>query len=605
MPLKIGNYVRVSTEEQANIVDGSIDSQQHRIRGYIELKNHQEKGWGKVVEIYIDDGYSAKDTKRPAYQRMIRDLRTGKINLILVTDLSRLSRNIADFCKLLEELSVYKAKFLSIKEQFDSSTPAGEMMLFNMINLAQFERKQTSERVSLNFHSRALRGLSNGGCDLLGYDRDPTNSGKFIVNEEEAIVVRRVFELYLESRSLAETARRLMDEGRRPKVHAEKRARLARDGKWTIYSVRTILKNMAYIGIREINKHNKHEDQDHLKPWQKYQLVPAAWQAIVSKEIFDDVHSALMEGLAVEKQRLSFADKRVFLLSGIIRCEACGHALVGQTSHSKNKVHRYYGHSKIDKKDKPCTIKNLRADDVEKAVLNHLNEILTRSGHLNKIENNINSYLMASNDDLKKDRELKEKVLRELDLEIDSALKFQFSMANGSQAFQLVAEKMEKMAEKRKLLKTSLEAINDRINVSGDARAAKFTLEDNLKKFNRGWKKATPIVQKRLLRRMLDCLVYTNDGFKAFYHIEGQDESNNQQKHSKMTEGQSPLATSFLNVNQTLRRALTASNLTVGSASDFANGAPCMTRTCNPQVRSLILYPIELRAQNRTLIQLT
>ena len=572
MSLKIGAYVRVSTEEQANIVEGSMDSQQHRIKGYLELKNHQEKNWGKIIEIYIDDGYSAKDTKRPAYQRMIRDLRTGKINLILVTDLSRLSRNIPDFCKLLEELSVYKAKFLSIKEQFDSSTPAGEMMLYNMINLAQFERKQTSERVSLNFHSRAMRGLSNGGCNIHGYDRDPTNSGKFIINEEEALVVRRVFELYLDSRSLAETARRLMDEGHRPKVHAEKRARLARDGKWTIYSVRTILKNMSYIGIREINKLNKNEDQNHLKPWQKYQVVQAAWPAIVSTKDFEFVKSALAEGLTIEKQRLSFADKRVFLLSGIIRCEVCGHALMGQTSHGKNKAHRYYGHSKIDKGDKPCSVKNLRADDIEKAVLNHLDEILSKSGHLNKIETNMKNFLMVTNEDMKKEKEMKENTLHALEMEIDSALKYQFSVDAKSQTAILMTEKLEKMAEQRKLLKTSLEAIKDRLYASGDARAARLTLEDNLEKFKRGWKKAAPIVQKRFLRRMIDCLIYTTEGIKTFYHMDIMEESHNQQKNIKMAGGEHPLAIAFLGINQLLRRALASSNLLIKNASDFANG---------------------------------
>ena len=112
---KIGIYVRVSTEEQAQVADGSIESQQHRIKSFIDIKRLQEKDWGKVVDTYIDDGYSAKSTNRPAYQRMIRDLKLGKINLILITDLSRLSRNISDFCELYKELGKYKANFLSIK----------------------------------------------------------------------------------------------------------------------------------------------------------------------------------------------------------------------------------------------------------------------------------------------------------------------------------------------------------------------------------------------------------------------------------------------------------------------------------------------------------
>ena len=119
---KIGIYVRVSTEEQAQVVDGSIESQQYRLKSFVELKKVQDNHWGKVVETYIDDGYSAKDTRRPAYQRMMKDIRAGKVNLILVTDISRLSRNIHDFCVLLKDLEDRKAKFFSVKEQFDTST---------------------------------------------------------------------------------------------------------------------------------------------------------------------------------------------------------------------------------------------------------------------------------------------------------------------------------------------------------------------------------------------------------------------------------------------------------------------------------------------------
>jgi site-specific DNA recombinase len=574
MQLKIGAYIRVSTEEQANIVDGSLDSQQHRINGYIDLKNHQEKNWGKLVDAYIDDGFSAKDTKRPAYQKMIRDLRIGKINLILVTDLSRLSRNIADFCKLQEELAAYKgAMFLSIKEQFDSSTPAGEMMLFNMINLAQFERKQTSERVSLNFHSRALRGLSNGGCNILGYDRDPGNSGKFIINEAEAILVRRVFELYLDSRSLSETANRLMEEGHLPKVHSLKRARLARDGKWTLYSVRSVLKNMAYIGIREINKNNRNENQSYLKPWQQYQTVQAAWPAIVSKTVFDDAEKSLEEGRILENQRLSTAETRVFLLSGIIRCGECGRALIGQSSHGKNKVHRYYGHSKIDKADKLCPVKNLRANEVEQAVLNHLNEIVRSAGHINRIEKNMKAHLMSSTEDLKMEKEIKVKKLYDLETEIDSALKFQFSMDSKSQVAPLVAEKLEAMAEQRRLIKHSLDSIKDRLDCSNDSKASRLNLEENLEKFGKGWKKANSTVQKRFLRRLLDCLIYTNEGIKTFYHLDILSNSANQKIDKKSAEGQSPSAVSFSSINQSLRKLAANSNLTIKNASAFVNGA--------------------------------
>ena len=150
MAFNIGLYIRVSTEEQALRMEGSLESQKHRLCGYVDIKNMQQQNWGVVVDEYIDDGFSAKDTNRPALQKLIKDLKKGRINTVLVTDLSRLSRSIRDFCVLIDFFKETKTQFLSLKEQFDTTTAAGEMMLFNMINLAQFERRQISERVTLN-----------------------------------------------------------------------------------------------------------------------------------------------------------------------------------------------------------------------------------------------------------------------------------------------------------------------------------------------------------------------------------------------------------------------------------------------------------------------
>lgn len=116
MQNQIGLYLRVSTEEQAQIIEGSIETQKYRLLKFIELKNTQEEKWGDVRSIYADEGLSAKDTKRPAFQQMMSDLKNGVINLILVTEISRLSRSVLDFCLILEDLKKHNASFLSLKE---------------------------------------------------------------------------------------------------------------------------------------------------------------------------------------------------------------------------------------------------------------------------------------------------------------------------------------------------------------------------------------------------------------------------------------------------------------------------------------------------------
>lgn len=305
MQLKLGAYLRVSTEEQVQVIEGSLESQKHRLKSFMDYKNSHEKSWGKIVEYYIEEGLSAKDTRRPQFQRMMKDIREGKINVILVTDLSRLSRNVLDFCLLLEELKKYNAKFLSVKEQFDTSTPAGEMMILNLINLAQFERKQTSERVAMNFHSRALRGFHNGGAVLLGYDKDPNNPSTLFINEAESKSVREIYRIFLEEGSIGKTLLRLEELGIKPKVREKKRYRVSDKGLWSRQTLLYLIKNPTYAGLREINKENKGKSPSDLKPWQQYQIVKAAWPAIISEETFKQAQAMIEKSALAQSQRLA------------------------------------------------------------------------------------------------------------------------------------------------------------------------------------------------------------------------------------------------------------------------------------------------------------
>ena len=518
MPHKIGAYVRVSTEEQAQVMDGSIDSQQHRLKAFIDLKTLQEGSWGKIIETYIDDGYSAKDTRRPAYQRMMKDIRSGKINLILVTDLSRLSRNIPDFCDLLKDLDAHKAKFLSVKEQFDTSTPVGEMMIYNMINLAQFERKQTSERVSMNFHSRAMRGLKNGGNPILGYDKDPTNPGKLVVNVVESAAVRIIFEKYLELGSLQATANYLSGTTIKPKIAVGRKNRHALEGRWTVDSVRNVLINTAYAGLREVNKVRQNEDQDFLKPWQRYQIVKASWTALIDEQVFNTVQKLLADNKTKERDRFKKSQPHFYLLSGVLRCGDCGRALIGQASHGANAVHRYYGHKQVVGETIPCKIKRFRADEMETAVTNHLTEILLRSGHLDGVEANLKKSVGAENQDLFTTRDQANQDLALIEKDIESAFRLNAQMESNPEVLKMISEKLEQLGLRKQKLLAQRDLILQKIDEGADVKEARQTIEENAKNLSKGWQKATPSMKKRLVRSLVDRLVYTSSGLHAYYH---------------------------------------------------------------------------------------
>lgn len=519
MQHNIGIYVRVSTEEQAQVADGSIESQQHRLKSFIEIKKHQDRNWGKVIDTYIDDGYSAKSTNRPAYKRMIHDLKNARINLILVTDLSRLSRNIADFCDLLKELEKYKGKFLSIKEQFDTSTPVGEMMVFNMVNLAQFERKQTSERISMNFHSRALRGLVNGGNPLLGFDRDPTNPGKRIVNEAEATLVKQIFNLYNDGNSLSSIADLLTKESAKRKDWGSRKYRHIVDGRWTVKAIQTILKNYAYVGLREVNRRNIDEEQEYLKAWQQYQLVPASWPAIIDEKLFKRVQKRLETSILTERKRFDDGDRRVFLVSGIISCGHCGRALIGQSAHGSTQIHRYYGHKQLIGETIPCPIKRFSADEIEKAVIHHLDKVVTELGYLDKIESNVEKNLGVDKAGITSKKESIDKSILKISNEIESVFRLVSSMKSDSAGTELIQEKLQSLAEKKKILeREKLE--NDQAEKNTFlVTKSKQVIESNILALRKALKKSSPSIQKKLFKTVFNKLIMNDSGINIFYSL--------------------------------------------------------------------------------------
>src|SRR3989339_1193064 len=588
MQHKIGIYVRVSTEEQAQIAEGSLESQQHRLRSFVEVKNLQEKNWGKVVETYIDDGYSAKNTNRPAYQRMLKDLRNGKISLILITDLSRLSRSISDFCILLKELEKYKAKFLSVKEQFDTSTPAGEMMIFNMINLAQFERKQTSERVSMNFHSRSLRGLANGGNPILGLDRDPSNPGRLIINEDEAKLIRYIFSLYLEEGSLSKTAKRLTDEKMIRKANGRPNTRHVADGRWTVPSVQCLLQNYAYAGMREVNKGNKDEDPGTLKAWQQYQIVKASWPAIVDKEIFDQVQKLIEQARKLEWRRFDNAEKRIFFVSGFLRCGHCNRALFGQSAHGRNQVHRYYAHKTSIGEKLDCPIRRIPADEVENAIIQYLDQVILSVGHLDKVETNIEKSLGVNQSASVAKKEQVERSISKITGEIDSVFRILSSFTDGSAGGDLVRERLQTLAVKKRDLEKELEDLVHNGSFCVDTKEVIKVIEERVLEFKRGWKKATAILQKRLLRKIFPQLFLTECGLDVYYPLGEDSKDCGNDSKTKRPSGVNPDGLLF-----PFRRP--AVGLPFAGSSIVTVGGPDRDRTCDALTASQVLYQLSYR----------
>lgn len=552
MQHRIGLYLRVSTDEQALRADGSLENQKHRLLAEVKRKNEEEPGWGKVVETYTDDGFSAKDTNRPAYQRMMKDIRAGRIDLILVAEFSRMSRNMLDFCKAMEELKRVGASILSIKEKFDTSTSVGHMMVMNMVNLAQFEREQVAERVTLNFHARALRGLRNGGQPILGYDPVEKNPGILQVNAKEAEDVRAIFQMFLEEESVARTAKRLNQSPIRPKALKRDNCRHNQKGFWQSRTVLNLLRNPSYIGIREINAANKDKDQRRLKPHDQYTQVKASWPGIVDEKTFNEVQRVLDENLKANRARLDAAEERIFLLSGVLDCGECGRALVGCSGHGAKNVHRYYVHRPIEGEKVECSIKTIRAEDIEQKILEHLDVRLTSDGYLQQLGERVVEMKKAESKDESSELERRERELTQVNRDIDAAFRMLATEGASDSLLDVSRQKLEEYTATKKRLEARIADLKWQIADGLSATKEMELVAQSLEDFKRLRKKGNRKGLKRLIRKVFAAIKVERHRLGLFYWTASEAAIVGFEAETKKATGGMPVASNSENAGRLL-----------------------------------------------------
>lgn len=368
---RVGIYLRVSTEEQARIQDGSLVSQRQRLIEYVDGQNRRTPNWGAIVDFYCDDK-SAKDMNRPQFQRLLQDVKTGRVNLILATELSRLSRSLKDFCEVWDLFKKHHTGFITLREQFDTTSAAGEMMVFNLMNFAQYERKQTAERISANWQARARRGLWNGGQVPLGFDRNLKNPGELLPSKSEAKIVEEIFNTFLKVGSVRETCRNLSSRGIFAKRFVNKHGSEKGGGHFTVSSLYRILTNQSYLGLRTL-----------IDPSAESDSVIAVWPAIIDAKLFERVQKKLSSNK--NKLKPDTWKKYPYPLTEKLVCAECGKKLGGKSAHGKNKKHHYYAHPRQIHSDgvsqhKRCRVETLRAERIEDILLKSIKDLLQSPG---------------------------------------------------------------------------------------------------------------------------------------------------------------------------------------------------------------------------------
>lgn len=373
---KIGKYIRLSRDD-GNIVSESVVNQDKILND--EIPGFFEDGLYEVVDTYIDDGTSGTtDLERRDFQRMVQDMKCGRINCVIVKNLSRAFRNSANQGHFLEEfIPLYNTRFISLYQPRIDTFLDPEVVHSLEVSITGFMNEQyaykTSADVRRTFKHKRENGEFIGAFAPYGYVKDPEDKNSLIIDEEAAQVVRDIFSWFItEGLSKNGIAKRLNEYGilnpaaykRSKGFHYENPHCKYNDGMWPPSTVARILQNPLYIGVMRQGRQKVISYKVHKRtsvPEDEWFVVENAVPAIIDKEMFQAA-----QNLHKRDTRTAPGKREVYLFSGFIRCADCGKGMGRHTA----KGHVYYQcRTYQDKSRDKCTKHSIRLDILEKAVL--------------------------------------------------------------------------------------------------------------------------------------------------------------------------------------------------------------------------------------------
>ena len=347
--LRCAIYTRVSTEHGLEQDFNSLDAQREAAEAYIKSQAHE--GWLLIKAHYDDGGFSGGSMDRPALQRLLSDVQTGSVDVVVVYKVDRLTRSLVDFAKLVELFDAHSVSFVSVTQAFNTTTSMGRLTLNVLLSFAQFEREVTSERIRDKIAASKRRGLWVGGMVPLGYE---SRDKKLVLNEEEAEHVRLIFRRYLELASLGKLMEELRERGIVTKVRHLSNGRTIGGIPFTRGSLAYLLRNRFYIG--EVRYRGE--------------VCLAQHPAILDPDLFEGVQQML------SSQHRASARPRGrsgALLMGRLYDDA-GNRMTPAHANKRGVRYRYYVSAALSQGRPAGSVTRVSAREIEAAVLRALRE---------------------------------------------------------------------------------------------------------------------------------------------------------------------------------------------------------------------------------------
>lgn len=336
-------YTRKSSEEGLDMEFNSLDAQREACEAYIA--SQKQEGWVLHEGHYDDGGISGGTLERPALQRLIANIEAGRIDVVVVYKIDRLSRSLMDFAKLVDLFDRHDVTFVSVTQSFNTTTSMGRLTLNILLSFAQFEREVTGERIRDKIAASRKKGMWMGGNPPLGYD---VRDRKLVVNADEAATVRMIFERFLTVGSATVLSKNLAAEG-----VSSKRGKPINKG--YLYK---LLKNQVYIG----------------KAVHKGTAYPGEHEAIISQNLWNKVRTIIKESPRTRANHTRAQTPA--LLKGLI-FGADGRAMTPAHTKKKGRLYRYYVAAELLKGESTeGIVRRVPAAEIETAVIDQVRGLM-------------------------------------------------------------------------------------------------------------------------------------------------------------------------------------------------------------------------------------
>lgn len=485
-PVRCAIYTRKSTDEGLEQDFNSLDAQREAGEAFVTSQRHE--GWVALPARYDDGGYTGANMDRPALKRLLEDVQAGTVNCVVVYKVDRLTRSLLDFSRIMEVLDKHGATFVSVTQQFNTTSSLGRLTLNILLSFAQFEREMISERTRDKMSAARRKGKWVGGALILGYDCAP-KGGALVVNAEEAQRVREIYSLYLDLGSLIPVVEELDRRGWLMKRWTTREGRQVGGAPFNKTKLHNLLTNIAYTG----------------RVAYQGEIHAGEHPRIVDDETWNRVQEQLNQN--GRRGGRNVRNKYGALLKGLLRCGSCG---VGMTHtyviKDGGKRYRYYVCINAHQRGwNTCPTRSVSAPTIEGAVVQQLRGIARNPAMLSEVLRQIEQQRHDGSPSLTEEKAGIEGELKTIATEIAGAAKLAAGRGNQAQA---AASRLAELHERAASLERRLTAITRELDAIDARRPDPGEIQQALEKFDPVWEHMTTWEQERFIRALVSEVTY-------------------------------------------------------------------------------------------------